>query len=261
MSPSRSPDIRPLATPAERDACVVLQRATWGDDFRELVPPAILQISQKVGGIAAGAFIGDRLVGFVFGITGVRDGAVVHWSHMLAVDEAFRDHGIGQLLKNYQRETVRKLGARRMFWTFDPLVSRNAHLNLNRLGARVVEYARDMYGVNPMSRTDGIIGSDRFVVEWDLEEASAGVARPVSPVPPVSPVHMAAVTDPLPDVSRVEVAIPEDIQTLKREHPEAAGAHRAVTRRAFEHYLGRGYTVVGFTRTPGGGAYLLARGP
>lgn len=229
---------------------MALQRRTWGDDFRELVPPALLQIGQKMGGVAAAAFVGEHLVGFVFGLTGLRDGAVAHWSHMLAVDPGWRDRGIGRALKAYQRNRLRDAGVSSMYWTFDPLVARNAHLNLVRLGARVAEYVRDMYGDNPMSRTDSVIGSDRFVVAWDLGRADGPTdgradgragGRADGPV-------ITSVEDPLPDGTPVFVAIPEDVQSLKQQDQAAALAWRASTRRAFEHYLPRGHVVTGFLR-------------
>jgi len=239
---------------------VVLQRATWGDDFRELVPPALLQVSAKMGGVVAGAFAGDRLIGFVFGITGLRQGTPAHWSHMLAVHEAWRDRGLGRALKEHQRTELLTAGIHRMFWTFDPLVARNAHLNLERLGARVVEYVRDMYGDNPMSRTDSVIGSDRFVVEWELAGGRAGgmTGDPVDAADRARPVIRSA-RDPLADGPVVLVAVPADIQTLKQADPTAALAWRTATRRAFEHYLPRGYRVTRFARGTGGepSAYVL----
>lgn len=242
--------IHALGSQAEYEACVELQRITWGDDFRELVAPALLQIAQKVGGVAAGAFVDDRLVGFVFGLTGIQGGSPVHWSHMLAVAVPHRDQGIGRRLKEYQRGQILALGVRRMRWTYDPLVARNAHLNLERLGVRIVEYVRDMYGETPMSRTSGIIGTDRFVVEWDLTEN----ARAQDPGPPngsdTSPL-IARLDDPLPHAATVRIGIPDDIQALKDEDPTRALAWRASTRRAFEHYLGHGYAVAAFHRQRG----------
>jgi predicted GNAT superfamily acetyltransferase len=237
---------------------VALQRATWGDDFRELVPPALLQITQKMGGVVTGALEGERLVGFVFGITGLVAGRPAHWSHMLAVAAARRDQGIGRRLKEHQRAQVLAMGIEQIFWTFDPLVARNAHLNLRRLGARVVEYVRDMYGDNPMSRTDSVIGSDRFVVRWDLRaapheggprRAAAGARYPM----------VASADDPLPQTPTVLVAIPTDIQGLKRDHPDAALAWRRSTRRALEHYLAAGFVVTDVASTSGGAHYVLER--
>jgi len=253
--------IRPLRTLAEYEACVTLQRATWGDDFRELVPPALLQVTQKIGGIVAGAFLHDRMIGFVFGLTGVRDGALAHWSHMLAVEAAYRDQGLGRALKRYQRDQLVAAGCTRMYWTFDPLVARNAWFNLHHLGARVVEYVRDMYGNTSRSRTDTVIGSDRFVVEWDLE-GSRDRAMEGSGDRGTERALISTETDPLPDAGVVQVAVPADIQALKAQDPDAARGWRASTRRAFEHYLARGYTITGVERGDGSAVtYRLERAP
>jgi chorismate synthase len=253
--------IRPLRTPAEYEACVALQRATWGDDFRELVPPALLQVTQKIGGIVAGAFVEDRLIGFVFGLTGVRDGALAHWSHMLAVEAGYRDHGLGRALKRYQRDQLVASGCTRMYWTFDPLVARNAWLNLHHLGARVVEYVRDMYGNTSRSRTDTVIGSDRFVVRWDLE-GSRNREIEGSRDRGIESALITTEADPLHDAGVVRVAVPPDIQALKSRDAAAALAWRASTRRAFEHYLARGYAITDVERRAGNAVtYRLERRP
>jgi predicted GNAT superfamily acetyltransferase len=236
--------IRDLATLDELEECLALQRLTWGEDFQELVAPTLLMVAQKIGGVVAGAF-GDStdLVGFVFGLTGVRAGVLSHWSHMLAVRDDLRDQGIGRQLKLYQRQRLRDLGVRHIFWTFDPLVARNAHLNLNRLGARVVEYVPDMYG-RRLSRLDSTIGSDRFVVQWEISGAPAdNETRPPSSGPVVSASDLDAPARALPDAAEVRVEIPEDIQSLKVSTPDRAVAWRDVTRRALVHYLQNGYAV------------------
>ncbi len=251
--------IRPLATEGEFTACLELQRATWGDDFRELVPAALLQITQRVGGVVAGAFDDDgALLGFVYGITGIRDDRPAHWSHMLAVREHLRGRGIGQALKHYQREFVSNLGVKYIYWTFDPLVARNGHLNLMRLGAVVTEYVPNMYGDTSMNMTDSVIGTDRFVVCWDLAERSAPVTTtpaawgdiPLVTAAAPSADSVPAGTPPLPPAAEVRVEVPSDVQDLKQRVPEAATAWRTTTRRAFEHYLARRYSVRGFVRDP-----------
>lgn len=254
--------IRDLSTADDYEQCVALQRETWGDDFRELVPPAVLKIVQQVGGLAAGAFDAQgTLAGFVFGLTGIRGGELAHWSHMLAVRQACRDRGLGQRLKRYQRDRLLAMGVRRMFWTYDPLVARNAHLNLNRLGVRVVEYVQDMYGSNPMSKADSVIGTDRFIVEWQLNEAPAPRDAAAAAGAPVLTPAPDAGREPLPEVESVHIEIPEDVQGLKQRDPAAAVAWRAMTRRAFQHYLARGYCVAAFARdaTTGRCFYLVRR--
>lgn len=170
-------ELRPLSTESEFAACVRMQQEIWGDTYGELVPPIILQIVQKVGGVAVGAFGEDGgLLGFVFGITGVKNGRLVHWSHILAVQPELRNSGLGRRLKEYQRDMLLPLGVESIYWTFDPLVAKNAYLNLNRLGAEVVEYVVDMYG-----RTGSALhalGTDRLVVAWRI----AGGAESPGPI-------------------------------------------------------------------------------
>src|SRR5204863_77835 len=91
------------------EACVELQRDTWGRDFSACVPAAVLMVAQRVGGVTAGAFDAEgRLQGFIFGLTGYSGGRPMHWSHMLAVRERARDAGLGIRLKLYQRELLLK---------------------------------------------------------------------------------------------------------------------------------------------------------
>jgi predicted GNAT superfamily acetyltransferase len=242
-------ELRALSSTADFAACVELQLATWGRSFAEAVPGSILKICQKVGGVAAGAFAREgQLLGFVFGLTGVRGGRLVHWSHMLAVAPGARDLGLGTRLKLFQRDLLRGLGVGSVLWTYDPLEARNAHLNLNRLGAEVVEYVEDMYAGEMGSDLASGIGTDRFIVDWRIagersrHEAAAGGGGEGTIV------SLESLTAPLPATSRVRVEVPASIQDVKAERPAEAAAWRAVTRRAFEHYLAAGYRVTAFHR-------------
>ncbi|MGH7505811.1 MAG: GNAT family N-acetyltransferase, partial [Longimicrobiales bacterium] len=111
LDPEAALMIRPLKTHADFSACVALQRATWGEAYNDCVPASILKITQRVGGVAAGAFSAEgELLGFVYGLTGVEHGHLIHWSHMLAVHPEYRNHGIGRRLKEYQRDVLVRLG-------------------------------------------------------------------------------------------------------------------------------------------------------
>ena len=227
--------IRLFETIDDYRACVELQRETWGAEFRDCVPPAILMISQKMDGVAAGAFDAKGvLLGFVYGLMGWKDGEPCHWSHMLAVKREYRGRGIGQDLKAFQRTVLLSRGVSVMYWTYDPLVARNAYLNLQKLGVDVVEYVPDMYGDDEGSTTDSVIGSDRLVVRWLLqtEERNGGTmeGRGGEPV--------------------VRLEIPADIQSLKAVAPDLAREWRGKTREAFQSYFARGYRVARFVREP-----------
>ena len=264
MSPGIPPrddtiTIRPIVSEEECQACIRLQHEIWGDDFTDVVPVSILRIAQRLGGVTAGAFDEhDRLLGFVFGMTGLIDGRIAHWSDMLAVSPAARDRGIGRRLKLHQRDALRALGISTMYWTYDPLVARNAFLNLVRLGARPTEYIENFYGETGSPLHDRI-GTDRFIVEWNFSRDDAartdvapqtsdgdGHSRIVNPASEGEPPRRLD----LADDAEIRVEIPRDITALMDHDVEMAQAWRETTRRAFTHYLKRGYHVAGFSITP-----------
>ena len=271
----KSWEIRPFRTAEEFRACERLQEETWGEGFSERVPSSILKVVQILGGIAAGAFGPDgSLVGFVFGMTGVRDGVLVHWSDMLAVKRRLRDSGLGTRLKAYQRQVMMERGVTTMHWSFDPLQSRNAYLNFSKLGIVVREYVRDMYGDldSPLHRG---IGTDRFIALWLMDSARvrrrmAGEER--GPDASVLNAYAAALdASPgeggrSPEPGRVllgleddvvSVAIPADISAIMMDSMERAVAWRQGTRLALRHYMERGYEVRELVRGSQTSHYLL----
>ena len=258
-------EIRPIEKREEYEACVELQRETWGRYFSEVVPVSMLQVTAKMGGIVMGAFgPAGEMLGFVYGVTGIRGGELAHWSHMLAVRDGARDMGIGTRLKLGQKEALLAAGVTTMYWTYDPLVARNAHMNLNRLGASIAEYVPDMYGVSDSDLHQ--LGTDRFIVRWDLNgshgtegpaarparAAGSGDSRPVFGVPGRS--------DRFPsDADTVEVLIPSDIEAVEARSFDEAFAWRLSTRRAFTQLLDGPYSVTGFITGPDHARYVVSR--
>lgn len=295
-------EIRSLETHEEFQACVRLQQLTWGPGYGDIVPASLLKVSQKIAGIVAGAFLpNDRLVAFVYGLTGVDGGRLLHWSHMLAVRDDLRNRGIGRKLKKFQADRIRSEGVEEMRWTFDPLVARNAHLNLGHLEVQVKDYVPHMYAETGSGLHS--FGTDRFVVAWALGGPGTGQTGLVPPdrqathsggekadekeaprsrgkegnaiaamegtdrmneaplaIQPGKGGAPPSDDQPLPDVPIVRIPIPPDVETLCQVSPDEANAWRRVTRRAFLHYLERGYRIVHFQRGPGTPAYLLRLG-
>lgn len=262
--------IRELDTLADYQECVELQEETWGRGFSERVPTAILRVGQKVGGITAGAFDANgRMLGFVFGLTGIRHGRLAHWSDMLAVREEARGRHIGEQLKHYQRERVLALGVDIMYWTFDPLVARNAHLNLNKLGATVAEYVEDMYGSNTGSTLHGNVPTDRFVAAWELRTTFTPVANADMPR---EGDHRLPLLNPLDDHGRpvyrpaqapeVRVQLPQDASVLPSQG-DLQLHWRLAVRHAVVPLLASGYRVSRIVRAHEGSLpyYVLSSSP
>ncbi|MGH7505167.1 MAG: GNAT family N-acetyltransferase, partial [Longimicrobiales bacterium] len=183
----------------------------------------------------------------------VEHGHLIHWSHMLAVHPEYRNHGIGRRLKEYQRDVLVRLGVEWMYWTFDPLVARNAHLNLTRLGARVREYVPDMYGDTGSELHS--FGTDRFVVSWPVaarrapaSSDGAAVRRAARSAPVVNraPGEDREGGVAVEDASTVRIRVPSDVEAMQVGDLKCARAWRASTREAFVRYLKDGYSVSGF---------------
>jgi predicted GNAT superfamily acetyltransferase len=247
--------IRPLATVDEYVDCVAIQSETWGMEYDERVPPALLQVAAKIGGLVAGAFAqSGALDGFVFSLAGERDGERVHWSHMLAVRARARGAGIGRLLKEYQRAELARRGVTRLYWTFDPLQARNAHLNVNRLGVHVIDYVVDMYGTSRSPLHFGI-PTDRFVVMWRTTDPSGpkpsaleGDHLPILtafPHPGDSLLNGEATRAPA-----ALIEVPLDVQRVVEQSPSVAAVWRASTRQHFQWALSHGYAITELRRDP-----------
>lgn len=254
--------IRPMWTLADLQACVRLQEEVWGQGFSEVAPVSLMKASQRLSGLVGGAVDeSGQVVGFVFGLTGIEAGRPVHWSHMLAVRSDLRDGGLGRRLKAWQRERCLEMDVRRMYWTFDPLVSQNAWLNLGRLGVVVREYVESMYGVSDSPLHEGL-GTDRFVALWLLDDdrvvnrmGDRGAPSPVWGDVSDLPQAFGVVEDDgtvrpgaaCPSVweqgSAVLVPMPADIHHMKARDPRLAAAWRAATREALAPPLSRGWEV------------------
>lgn len=269
-------NIRPLTTLDDCRKVAELERIVWGyTDAEDVVPPPVLIVSIKRGGILLGAFddAGD-MKGFVYSIPGLKDGRPTQWSHMLGVTPDARNTGLGVKLKLAQRLAALDLGMDLIEWTYDPLQALNAHLNFAHLGCIVEEYEENIYGESSSPLHRGT-PTDRFVAEWRIREPH--VERRISSAGPLvrdSSVGAAPVVNPSRegqewirpvegDLSlsdrRVLVEIPTGFGDMQQRDPALALEWRLATRQIFQSYLQRHYRVVDFflSRENRRGHYLM----
>ncbi|MGB8476639.1 MAG: GNAT family N-acetyltransferase [Candidatus Acidiferrum sp.] len=234
--------VRKCAGIDEFQRCVALQRRIWGEEDLEVEPATLFVVAAETGGQTLGAFEGDRLVGYTLAVVGFRDGTVFLHSHMTGVDAEYRDRGVGRALKLYQREEALGRGIRRIEWTFDPLETRNAHFNLNRLGAIARTYLPNHYGLTTSPLHRGL-PTDRLRAEWQLD--SARVVAAIS--------GLALGTGEA--AARIELQAEGDRLT-ESSTKEAAKVQERI-RGEFGGWFSQGYAAVGVEKTATGVAYQL----
>ncbi len=169
--------IRDIETLDEMHEVENLQREIWGSSDLDVLPALIFRPQKEVGATLIGAFAEGRMIGFVFGFPGILNGETIIHSDMLGVSKEYRSQNVGYLLKQAQRSAALALGVKRITWTFDPLQSRNAHLNFNKLGV-----IADRYLVNYYGETSSFLhraGTDRLWVSWllDRERVESGMSE------------------------------------------------------------------------------------
>ncbi|MBX0327686.1 hypothetical protein K2Z83_08345 [Oscillochloris sp. ZM17-4] len=259
--------IRPVAGYAEHMACEEIQHVVWGE--HGAVPLHMLLTAHTNGGVLLGAFDADApgapMVGFAFGFLGrAADGRLKHCSHMAAVLPGYRDARIGERLKLAQREAVLAQGIDLMTWTYDPLISRNARLNIRKLGAICRTYKPNIYGPEPVPAGD--LPSDRFQVEWWLGSARVAARLAGSDSPPDVAAILAGATLLNPDPEgpaapiaggRLALRIPADIDGLRGANFRRAWAWRHQVRDLATAAFAAGYHVAEYAREGEDGYYLL----
>ena len=227
--------LRDLTGMAEFRLAEALQNDVWGHD--DTADPAdLMMVIQAEGGLCAGAFLGDRLIGYVFAFP-TRDPQVQH-SHRLAILPYARGLGLGARLKWYQRDWCLARGVKLVRWTYDPLRILNASLNIGTLGAVGRTYYPDYYG--KMAGINAGPPSDRLLAEWFVGDDAvvALAARQAVTVAPVS-----------------RIAIPADFAETLTADPDRALAERLRLRQEITDAFARGEEITGFDRQRG--EYLL----
>ncbi len=284
-------NLKLLETPEEIAQVEELQRVVWGGI--DAVPSHLLLTAAHNGGLVMGAYDNERLVGFVFGFIGLfqkdkKSSEIKHCSHMLAVLPEYQSRGVGYKLKRAQWQWVRKQGIELITWTYDPLESRNANLNIAKLGAVCNTYHREVYG----EMQDGLnagLPSDRFQVDWwvnsrrvysrlsrrprkrlDLAHFISAETQTLNatrlnpeglPEPLAETVSLPKSRKDQPLLLLVE--IPPDFQSLKARDKNLALRWRLHARELFENLFARGYLITDFVHLSGNQSrsyYVLSQG-
>ena len=259
--------IRPINTLTDLRRCHEIQRATWGFTDLMVFPYTQLISAAHNGGTLLGAYDGPNLVGFVYGYLGMSGAKLYLFSQRMGVLQAYQSKGIGMRLKLAQRDEMLRKGIDLIVWTYDPLLGKNASLNIEKLGGIVRHYARDIYGAvsNPLQVG---LSTDRFLLEWELmsdrvrRRTRSKEPRPLAtdwlkennhhfvnyvtwennlPRPIASDLEM--------DEKALLVQIPHDLNLIKKTDLSLARGWRESTRDIFETYFRRGYVTTGFARS------------
>lgn len=265
--------IRPLETMAEMSATEEVQRVTWTMTDLDVIPGHALHAMQHNGAVLLGAFDGERLVGFAFGVLGTEDNPnrvdqvaaarLKIYSVIAGVLPEYQQHDIGFRLKMAQRDFALRIGIRLISWTYDPLESLNARFNIGKLGAVCRRYLRHFHG--DLSGINTGLPTDRFEVEWWVTQnrVAARAERKWRPLKLdallaggallVNEAAISAHGLPEPPLKTVRhpgnlmlVEIPANFQEIKRADLGLAQRWRMHTRDLFETLFASGFLVTDF---------------
>ncbi len=274
--------IRPLRRFEEFEPLVGIQKAVWGHDDLDVTPVHQFCASARAGAILFGAYVDGVLAGFVYSFPAEFEGRRSQHSHLLAVLPEYQGFGLGKALKLAQREEALRRGYDLITWTYDPLMTRNANLNLQALGAFTRTYLPNFYGMTEALCLAPGVPTDRLLIEWRIRAAgvekraaAAGAVKAASGPRRGAAAEAAGAKGPgleadalpkalergrngaeppfaMPGGVRtslrdpvVLVEVPRDVKAL-RERPEVIARWQTGLRRAMTHYFAKGYRAEHF---------------
>jgi len=226
---NNSIQVRELENLKDQDSGRKIFDLTWAMDAGTEITPNLLQAMVHSGSYLSGAFIDNKIVGAAFAFPAANNGLHLH-SHMTAVLDEYRDQGVGYALKIDQWNWAKKHKYSHLSWTFDPLVRRNARLNIVKLGVDISAYYPNFYGVMLDALNSGD-ESDRLMVSWstDIDEPKA----------------RELITHPKPDEILIE--IPEDIVAIRSKNQSESMKWRRLVRDQFLAAFEKNGKVIGFS--------------
>ena len=218
-----------LTLHAEQSVARDIFDSTWSMDAGTEITPNLLQAMVHSGSYLSGAFIDNKIVGAAFAFPATNGGLHLH-SHMTAVLPEFRDKGVGYSLKIDQWNWAKKKNHSDLSWTFDPLVRRNAKLNIAKLGVDISAYFPNFYGDMPDALNAGD-ESDRLMVSWRTDK-DAPRAREL-------------ITNP--EHGDILIEIPEDIVAIRSRNQSESMKWRRHVREQFMAAFEKNGKVIGFS--------------
>ena len=235
-------EVRQLVSVEEQQIARHIFDETWPGEGTQITPNLMQALSHNGAYVSAAFDANGRAIGAAFAFPGVDESGLHLHSHMAAVLPNIQNSNVGRALKFHQRAWAVQRGYHAIRWTFDPLVRRNAYLNIRKLGVDVIAYYENFYGEMPDAVNAGDY-SDRLMVQWNLESEKASLA--------------ARGTLPAIDPSRgVVVELPEDIVAIRTQDKEKALAFRLNVRQALQSRFAEGWLITGLTEE---GNYVLER--
>ncbi|MEW9668322.1 GNAT family N-acetyltransferase [Ammoniphilus sp. 3BR4] len=239
-----------------------LESRIWSQS--DSIPTHQTLTSVKNGGFVLGAYSHGELVGFQYSFPGYDGQSIYLCSHILGIDSQFRSQGIGEKLKHAQREKAAEMGYSYITWTYDPLESANAYLNIAKLGAVGTKYCVNYYGQLDDSLNGGL-PSDRFLVEWRMNQhevksqQALGEKEELETALDRSLIQWEINKDGFPIPKEADhvitsshdflyVAIPTDFQGMKEKDMLLAQDWRMATRNVFTHAFREGWQVIRFLK-------------
>jgi predicted GNAT superfamily acetyltransferase len=260
--------VRELSNPEEFSEAEEVQKSAWGMSDIMVTPKEIMIAIQSNGGLVLGAFDHKKMVGMALTLVGYRHGKAFMYSHMTGVAKEYQSKGVGYLLKQRQKEISLERGFDLVAWTFDPIIARNAHFNLSKLGVICRNYKVNYYG--PMN--DAInFGweTDRVIAEWLLKENLSEVRSRAAEK--LNEAHLAIKTEDANGQPRcldwnidlstqtTLVEIPRDIVSIKKTSSEEANRWRIAIREIFQAYFGSGFAAIDLVEHRDRLFYLIER--
>jgi predicted GNAT superfamily acetyltransferase len=238
-------EVRELVDLTEFEATLPIQAEVWGFSEVDQVPSRLIGIARFIGGLVLGAYDGGRLIGFSLTFPGRKPDGASYWhSHQTAILPAYQNSGIGRRIKLRQREEAIRAGVQSIEWTFDPLESRNAYFNIERLGVTARSYVLNLYGITS-SALHAALPTDRLVAEWHVESVrvKAIVERGETILKKVDAI----------------VAVPLEIADLKTKDVDRAREIQLRIGEEFQRHFEAGLAVIGYRRTDKDGLFELGR--